>query len=218
MITRSSGIYHHITKSDELNISRAQVLIKLCQSGKSIDDIAEAINSNESLVRSVLVRPFRPFDPHDANNPIRTIDTVHGPSFPLSTGPAAPVPGHAPEVANARDHEEFARHLATEIRRWLGTFETTDAERLQAVVKAGYDLSDSMGFFSGKYLYETGWVAFEIIAIWKPLYLTPDERDFQKAAGRWLAAWIRFWIADPDIWNRALDLAFDYFEAAAQAA
>jgi hypothetical protein len=166
----------------------------------------------------VLVRPFRPFDPHDANNPIRTIDTVHVPRIPLRIGLAAPVPSHAPEAATARDLEDFARHLSTEIHRWLGTFEATDADRRQAVEQAGLRLDNSTFHFDGKYLYPTGDVVSEFIAVWNPLYLTADDRVFGRAAGRWLAAWIRFWITDPDIWNRALDLAYDHFGARALAA
>ena len=218
MITKTSALYHRVAKSHELNVNRAHVMISLCQYGMSIDDIAEVINSSESMARSVLVRPFRFIDPKDDNHPVRTIDTVHVPRIPLGAEPAAPVPSHAPEVANARDQEEFARHLATEIRRWLSTFETTDADRQQAVVQARYSLSESESYFDGKYLFQTGWVAFEIRAIWKPLYLTSDDRDFGKAAGRWLAAWIRFWVPDPDIWNRALDLAYYHFGARALAA
>jgi hypothetical protein len=218
MITKTSALYHLVTNSYELNASRAQVLIKLFQCGMSINDVAEAINSSESLVRSVLVRPFRPFDPYDANNPIRTIDTVHGPSFPDSAGAAPPVNSHALKGATGREQEDFARYLAEEIRQWLGTFEATDAERQQAVEQAGFDL-DKLAFqFDGKYLFETGWVAHEIGAVWKPTFLLPDDRAFRNAAGRSLAAWIRFWITDPDIWDRALDIAFEHFGARAQAA
>jgi hypothetical protein len=53
MITRSSAIYHRITMSDELNVNRAQVIISLCQYGMSIDDVAEVINSSESMARLV---------------------------------------------------------------------------------------------------------------------------------------------------------------------
>jgi len=218
MITKTSALYRCVAKSYELNTNRAQALIKLCQYGMSIDDIAEAINSSESLVRSVIVRPFRPFNPDDVNNPIRTIDTVHGPSFPDSPGAAAPVNSHTLAGATGREQEDFARHLAKEIQHWLGMFEATDAERQQAVEQAGFDL-DKLAFqFGGKYLFQTGWVAHEIGAIWKPIVLFPDDRDFRKAAGRSLAAWIRFWITDPDIWNRALDLAYEHFGARVQAA
>jgi hypothetical protein len=211
MITRSSAIYQRIAKSGELNENRAQVMISLLQYGMSIDDIAELINSSESMARSGLVRPFRPFDPHDANNPIHTIDTVHGPSFPRTTDPAAQAPSQALEETTAREQKKFAWYLAAEIHWWLGTFEATNAERQQAVEQARFRLGNSTFYMDGKFLFQTGDVVFEFIGVLKSLRSSADDRDFGKAAGRWLGAWIRFWIPDPDVWNPALDLAFTYF-------
>ena len=61
MITRTSALLNPKIGGDELNDNRARVLIALCKKKMLIDDIAMALNCSESVVRSLLVRPFRRF-------------------------------------------------------------------------------------------------------------------------------------------------------------
>jgi len=43
-------------------------------------------------------------------------------------------------------------------------------------------------------------------------------RDYETLITRWLASWIRFWVAQPIIWYGALDLEFVHFGEDSKAA
>jgi hypothetical protein len=215
MITICSPLFNSTTASTELNDKRAQVLIVLCQSRLPFADIAEALNCRESLVRSLLDRPFRASALNDPPHTITPIDVAMASRTQRSAiqkQPLAPVP----EASNVR--EDLARHLATEIRRWLGTFNLSDAERRQAVEEAGKRLDQSTFYMESNYYFDVFRVSDQILSVWSPRLRSRGEQQFWMRVGQWLAGWIHFWVANPDIWNLALDREFDHYGREAQAA
>ncbi len=213
MITRFSPIYRHQPNSDALNDERARVLIGLCQSKMSFDDIAAVLNCNKYTVRSLLSWPYRSVDAKITSFP----EEIELDALPLvkQTSSSADAGCDRTTIPN---QEKVADDLAIEICQWIDSFKASDAERQQAIEYAGLDLEKNSTFRKGKYLFHPYQVTLEIIGIWSPFGMSSDDHDFRTSAGRWLASWIRFWIADPEIWDRALDLAYAHFGGEAQAA
>ena len=215
MITRSSPLFTSTAADTELNDKRAQVLIDLCQSRLPFADIAEALNCSESLVRSLVDRPFRSSVPNGPPHTIMPINlelVTRTHCSAIQKQPLVP----APEASNVR--ENLARHLATEIRRWLGTFNMSDAERRQAVEEAGKRLDQSTFYMESNYRFDVYRVSYQILSVWSPHLRSGGEQQFWMRVGQWLAGWIHFWVANPDIWNLALDREFDHYGREAQAA
>lgn len=116
------------------------------------------------------------------------------------------------------ERERLARRLAREIRSWVTSFELSDTERQQVIERAGFLLDDSLLNADDNCLFDENRALSELLGIWKPKIITAADRDLQTLISRWLASWIRFWITQPIVWNRALDLEFAHFGARAQAA
>jgi hypothetical protein len=123
-----------------------------------------------------------------------------------------------PQDCVARLREWRASHLAIEVRAWLDTFEASDRDRQQTVEEAGFVLDGSPLRADGQCEFDIDRTYMEIVGIWRPFYLSPGDREFRKVVGPWLASWISFWITDPVVWDRALDLDYAHFGAMAQAA
>jgi hypothetical protein len=117
----------------------------------------------------------------------------------------------------AGERERLSRHLAEEIRSWIVAFELNDRQRQQVIERAGLLLDTSPLKANGEHLFDKNRALSEQLGIWRPKTLDGD-RDYQTLIARWLASWIRFWIAQPIVWKRALDLEFAHFGAQAQAA
>lgn len=211
MITRSSALLTATASDHELSEQRARVLIDLLRSKMSIDDIAMALNCSEFVVRTLLVAPYRSAYTGPGMTVHHPIDLM---SFPPSRSIASERPDPEPEEA-ARRQERLTDRLYKETCIWLVSFEASDGGRQNAVEQAGFFLDKSAVYRAGKYLYAADRVSAEIRYAWEPWI--PD-RYFPIVAGRFLACWIRFWITDPEIWDRALDLAWEHFGRKVQAA
>ena len=216
MITKSSPFISPAAGTAALDDHRAMVLVRLCRSRFSLADIAEALNFTQALVRSLVARPFRALVGCTANDSAGGIDI----ESVVQSGQERVLVLNTPHLIGpiTREKETFARHLALEIHHWLKTFEVTDEERLQAVDQASIRLDESTHYMEDKYVFHVERVASEIIWAWKPLVFNVESHQFRNVAGRWLAAWIHFWAADPDVWNRALDIEYASYKQLAEAA
>ena len=70
----------------------------------------------------------------------------------------------------------------------------------------------------GEYLFDKNRALSELLGIWRPKMHSAGYRDYETLITRWLASWIRFWVAQPIIWYRALDLEFVHFGEDSKAA
>lgn len=220
MITRASALFD-CNPGDRAQIDdlRAQVLVSLCQSKLSVEDIALALNCSEPVIRTLLARPYRHLIPSDEMNRLH-------PNGPIDIDLAAPVASSV--VINSDDLDSAeGRHrlraqqvhlLATEVRLWLSTFEMTDKERQLVIKRAGFILDQAEFAWTGGYVFDSHNVFLELLGIWGPKRFLTGDRDFKTLVARWLASWIHFWIVSPAIWNRALDLEFIDFGPKAHAA
>ena len=203
MVTESTAQLICGPASHALDDQRALVLINLCQSRFSFEDITEALNCDESVVRSLIAKPFRALSANSGTNaavlaPINfaTLDSI----------PAAVAIELVPDgELIGREKELRAQYLAGEIRQWLSTFEASDAERLRAMKEASIRLDESTHHQGNNYIFQVERVASDIRRAWKP-FLPHGDRPFHTIVGRWLAAWVHFWVADPHVWNCALDI------------
>lgn len=218
MITRVSAFIDRKTseaaRADDL---RARVLVRLCQARLSVEDIALAFNCSESMVRSLLVRPYRSLFSGEGTNPVRPFEPINLEAMPQLDRPVVLDSSPSSTEDRVPVQEQQAGLLAMEVRRWLCTFEMTDADRKHLIERAGFLLDEAERTSSGTYVFDVGRTVLEILGIWGPKLLTGD-RDFRTLVARWLASWIHFWITDPAIWNRALDLEYAHFGAIAPAA
>jgi hypothetical protein len=215
MITESTAQLICGQASRALNDQRAMVLVNLCQSRFSFDDITEALNCSDDLVRSLIARPFRALDADSA-----TKDTVTAPiDFSILKRFPREVAIELAPIGELLGPKEGIRaeYLAGEIRQWLDTFEACDADRLQAVEEASIRLDESTHHQENTCFFQVDRVASEIRWAWKPLLVNGD-RPFRIIVGRWLAAWVYFWVADPYIWNCAIDILLWDFGRYAKAA
>jgi hypothetical protein len=219
MITRSSAFLDPKTSAGQLiDDRRSRVLLLLCQYRYSIEDLAMALNCAEAMVRSLLARPYRALYVGDHDNPERAMEPINLRMIPQIERPVVLNPPTASKDEIARQQEKHAQQLAIEVRRWLCTFETSDQDRRQAIEQAGFLLDESPLDANGRYHFEVNQVFMELLGVWRPYRTNPEDRELGKAVIPWFASWIRFWISDPKVWNRALDLEFAYFDARARAA
>lgn len=218
MITETSVLYMETTCNAEINDKRAHVLIGLLQSRMSIEDIAEALNCKDTVVRSLLVAPYHNAYTGLAAGPVALPEPIDLENFPPTEPTVVERSGSGTQQEPVRQVERLAHFLLQEVCHWLTTFEASDAARQKAVERAGILLDESSFYWQGKYDYQCERISMEVVGAWRPTILVPENREFRMLMGNWLASWIHFWIADPDVWNRALDFAFDYFGAKAQAA
>jgi hypothetical protein len=219
MITKASAFIGRKTSgaagTDDV---RARVVVSLCQSRLSVEDIAQAFNCSESMVRSLLVRPFRSQLSGEGPHPVRSIGPIDLKAMLQLNRAVGLESGPGSSEDAACEQKEHARLLAIEVRRWLCTFEMTDPDRRYVIEQAGLLLDDSKLNSAGKYDFDIDRTVLDALGIWGPKAFLTGDREFRSLLGRWLASWIRFWITDPVVWNRALDLAFASFEENAQAA
>lgn len=130
MITRASALLNcNPCYRAQIDCVRAQVLLRLCQSRLSVEDLALALNCSESMIRTLLASLYRhlipidgrgrlhPNGPVDIDLAIELAGSVTLDSDPLSTGD------------RSRVVEQQAHLLGMEVRRWLCTFEMTDRDR-----------------------------------------------------------------------------------------
>lgn len=218
MITRASTLLN-CNPGDRAQIDdqRAHVLIRLCQSKLSVEDLALALNCSEFLIRTLLARPYRhliasdeknrlhPDGPIDTNLAVSDLSVVHD-SDSVST------------EDRARLQEQQKQLLAMEVRQWLCTFEMTDADRQLAIERAGFILDRAEFAWRGGYVFDSSEVYLELLEIWGPRQFLTGDRDFARLLSRWLASWIHFWILSPAVWNKALDAEYAHFQAKAKAA
>jgi hypothetical protein len=211
MITASSPIFRSRSWDTALAETRAQVLIRLCQFGLPFEDIGTALNCSESLVRSMLNRPFR----SSVGNGIAPIqlEVLSKPECgDLLKGPLAPI------QAGSNARENLTRHLRTELRRWLDTFNMSDEDRRSAIGEAGKQLDQSILYMENDYSFDLYKVSHVILSAWSPFLQCSSRMPFWLVAGRWLAGWIHFWIVDPTIWDPVVDFELAHEANAAKAA
>ena len=215
MITNSSAQLICGSERKALDDQRALVLVKLCASRFSFDDFTESLNCSESLVRSLLARRFRPFYSDNGKNitVADSFDLSYLKRFPSTVALEQAAPG----ALIGREKEIRAQYLAGEIRSWLNTFEASDTDRLQAIKQSGSRLDQSTHYQENKYILQVERVASDILWAWRP-FLPYGDRPFRIIVGRWLAAWVHFWAADPDVWNCALEILLADFGQVATAA
>lgn len=219
MITRTSAFIDRKTsEAARINDLRARVVVSLCESRLSIEDVAQAFNCSESIIRSLLVRPFRSLfsgeGPHLAR-PIEPIDLKAALRLNHAVGFESG-PGSSEDAAG--EQKEQAHLLAVEVLRWLYSFEMTDTDRRSVIERAGLLLDEAPINSAGKYDFDIIRTVLNAHGIWRPNPFLTEDREFRSLISRWLASWIRFWVTDPVVWNPALDLAFASFKEKAQAA
>jgi hypothetical protein len=216
MIARGSALLNYFAGDDKVNDDRVRVLARLGHWKLSIEEIALTLNCSEPMVRSLLARPLRPRYAWKRNFKVNTRRPIKRVILPCTRKSAISSRPASNEINDAV-REELAQHLATEIHQWLDSLEGSDADRQRAIERAGILLDETPSYWDGEYEFSVKCVTLEIVGVCEPSDLNPNDQEFRLVVGRWLAAWIRFWIADPEIWNRALDLEFGRFGAKAQA-
>ena len=87
-----------------------------------------------------------------------------------------------------------------------------------AIERAGLFLDHSPLNSAGQYVFDIDRVVLEAQNVWKPKTVRAIDRELSTVLGRGLACWIRFWISDPFIWNRALYREYKYFGERAEVA
>jgi hypothetical protein len=219
MITRVSGFIDRKTReaarTDDL---RPRVLVRLCQSRLSVEDIALAFNCSESIVRSLLARPLLSLLSGEGTSPACPIEPINLEAMPQMKRAVGLKSGPGSSEDAACDQEKHARLLAMEIRRWLCTFGMTDTDRQYVIERAGLLLDNAERNSAGEYVFDVSRTVLDALGIWGPKPFLTGDREFRTLVGRWLTSWIHFWIADPVVSNRALDLEYAYFAEQAQAA
>lgn len=189
--------------SRALDDQRAMVLINLCQSRFSFDDITEALNCNDDLVRSLIARPFRALDVDSAGNALVSAPSDFSILKSIQEVAAIELPADGSPLG--REEAARAEYLAGEIRQWLNTFDASDADRQRAIEEASIRLDESTHHQGNTYIFQVDRVASAIRWAWKPI-LPNGDRTFHIIVGRWLAAWVHFWVSDPYVWNCAIDI------------
>ena len=192
--------------------------LRLIQFGFSVEDLAMALNCSESMVRSLLALPYRTLYLRDDGNRKSVLEPIDVRMLPVPERPVVLNPRTPPKDETSLQQEKHAQLLAIEIQRWLCKFEASDHDRQQAAEKAGFLLDESPLTEDGRLRFDSYRVFAEINGIWRGAPSTSVDKSVGEAVSPWLASWIRFWVSDPAIWNRALDLAYAHFGATAQAA
>jgi hypothetical protein len=218
MITKASALFDCKTGDDERNNQRSRVLVLLCEYRFSIEDIAMSLNCSESVVRSLLAGPYRSLYACQDDNPIRVVEPVSLRMLPPMKPAVALKPAPMSKEAIAGHLEKHGHELVREVCGWLYTLEASHADRQQAIEQAGLLLDESPLNEAGALDFQVNRVLLEVLGIRHSSRSANGSQNFGLLVGRWLACWIRFWISDPAIWNRALDRAFAHFELAAKTA
>ncbi|MGA8041177.1 MAG: hypothetical protein WCA37_00095 [Terracidiphilus sp.] len=217
MITKASAFLDQKTSDGKLNDLRVRALLHLIEVGFSVEDLAMALNCSVSMVRSLLALPYRMLYLRDQDNPKRVWEPINLRMLPQPQCPIILNPRTASKDETARQQERHAQLLAIEILHWLRTFEASDQDRRQAIEQAGF-LLDELPLKDGKLQFDSFRVFSEIHGIWRGKPSKSVDKSFGETVSPWLASWLRFWVSDPAIWNRALDLAYAHFGASTQAA
>ena len=218
MVTKASAFLDHKLCDGELDKLRYRTILRLIQVGFSVEDLAMALNCSESMVRWLLALPYRTLYLRDHSDRKRVIEPMHFRMLPDPERSVVLNPRMPSKEETSRQKEKQAQLLAIEIQSWLCTFEACDQDRRQAIEKAAFLLDESPLKEDGRLQFDSYRLSAEINAIWRTTPSTSVDKTFMEAVSPWLASWIRFWISDPAIWNRALDLAYAHFGASAQAA
>lgn len=216
MITRGSALCQAAIANAELSRQRSRVLVDLCRSRMSFAELAIALNCREDVVRSLLVSPFRSiYLGGRKRGVVEELDLDRMPQLPLHSAPYARA---SLEHVVIEDREKLARKLAVEVHGWLRNFQASNAEQQQVIEGAGLQLDKRTSTWDGKYKFPGNWLVLDILGVSKPLSRPQELLDFRSDVGPRLANWIHFWIADPIIWDRALDLEFAFCGAKAHTA
>jgi hypothetical protein len=190
----------------------------LCHSRLSIEDLALALNCSESMIRTLLARLYRHLIPIDEKNQLCPNEPVNLDVVPQVRSSFVLDSGLVPTEHRASVRDQQARLLAMEVRRWLCTFEMTDADRQHVIEQAGFLLDKAEFASTDGYVFDTSRAVLDILGIWGPKLFLTGDRDFRTLVARWLASWIHFWIVDPASWNQALDFEYAHFGAKKKAA
>jgi hypothetical protein len=219
MITKASAFLEHGTSDGQVDDDlRSRVVLLLCQHRYAIEELGMALNCAESMLRSLLARPYRSLYAPDRNNPAHIMEPINLRMLPQVERAVDANPAPVPEEEIARQQEKSAHQLAIEVRSWLCTFEARDRDRQRAIEQAGFLLDESPLTDDGMFQFGVDRVLMEFLGVWGPYCMRPADREFAAAVSPWLASWIRFWVTDPTVWNRALALEYAHFGTKAQAA
>ena len=196
---------------------RARVVTRLRDVGIAEQDIAFALNCSHNIVAQYLFSDV-PWVRRGSTGNSQKINQSPDPR-PIPRSASVLLRYRPPQTKRgiAGERERLVQHLAQEIRNWIVSIELNYRQRQQVIERAGLLLNTSPLKANGEYLFDKNRSLSELLDIWMPKTLSAD-RDYETLIARWLASWIQFWIAQPIIWERALDIAFAHFEAQAQAA
>lgn len=219
MITTRSALLERKTRDAIVtDPARAWVVSRLCLAGMSEQEIADALNCSLRIVGNLLVYAA-PWVPRvtasvalKRNRRPEAVPTPRSASVLLRYRPPCTDRGIAGE------RERRAHYLSSEIRHCVASCELSNAERQKLIERAGMLLADSPVKADGEFSFDKNRLLAEIRSIWLPSGLIAAGRNPETMLSCWLASWIRFWITQPMVWNRALDLAYDHFGVDAQAA
>jgi hypothetical protein len=175
-----------------------------------VPDIALALNCSRPIIENFLLRQKAWFREHDEGLPSRWQARDLRFIKRNDRGLILYRPPRTKE-GTARECELLAGLLALEVRRWLRSLEQSDADCQSVIEHAGLHLDHCPLNVRGEYKFDADRAAAEILKIWKPEADDAGNLELRSLFGRCLAAWIRFWISQPLIWNSALDLEFAYF-------
>lgn len=213
MITRGSPLYRAAIDDAELSRERAKVLIDLCRSRTSFVEVALALNCPEGVARSLLAHPFGAA--YAAKGKTGTAEEIDLDTIPQAQFRAISHSDAAQRVLE-KERQKLALKLVIEVHRWLASFRVSDLERQQAVERAGLQLDKRTSTWDGKYLFPARWLVLDLLGIGSSLCPPIGHLDFRSDVSLRLATWIQFWIADPIIWNQALDLEYAFLGANSQ--
>jgi hypothetical protein len=219
MITARSALLDRKTRRAIVHDPvRAQVVARLRDAGITERDIAFALNCSQSIVTRYVVADV----PRGRRVAADTSQKINQPpdQRPIPRSASVLLRYRPPQTQKgiAGERERLAQHRAQEILSWISSIELNDGQGLQVIERAGLLLNTSPLKANGEYLFDKNRALSDLLGIWSPKALSAGDRDFETLLSRWLASWIRFWIAQPIVCERALDIAFAHFEAQAQAA
>ena len=117
----------------------------------------------------------------------------------------------------AGERERRAGRLADEITGWLRQFELTDVDRQAILSDARSRISESALDAEGNYVFSIFRAVREVLGIWRPARPDADCQSFSGQIARWLASWVRFWVADSRVLDRAFELSSAWPVAGEQA-
>jgi hypothetical protein len=185
----------------------------MCEAGLSTRDIAQALNCSQQVIELFLIQKrlgyFRR-EEFPVGNSVALWDT-RGLSR-NARGLVLYQPPRTPEAVS-RHREILASHLSREVRNWVHAIELTDADGQVVINRARLLLNDSPLNRERTHTFDVDRTVAELRQIWLPQGSDNSLPDFNSLLGRWLASWIRFWVSQPLIWSRALDLELRHIES-----